>query len=72
MVEIIDFIKYKENGVSYLVFLDGLFFNKYAKELQKGKLKNQYAAIIKNLKNNPDNYFVNTTGFQKYIKRFVK
>ena len=72
IAEVIDFIKYGENNLSYAVFLDGIFFDKFANELQEGKLKNQYSSIIKYLKNNPQNYFVNTVGFERYIEDLEK
>jgi len=66
--ELIEFIKYSDNNVSYVSFLDGIYFNKFNSKNKSKKLKTQLAHIEDNLNNNPNNYFVNTAGFKKLIK----
>ncbi len=70
--EIISFIGSSENNskIHYVSFLDGLYFNLFAnkKYLNKGKILNQLTNIKQNLKQNKQNYFVNTAGFKKLIK----
>ncbi len=64
MSEIIDFISYNENNVSYISFLDGIYFNLLAdKNIRSGKTYSQRKKIYNNLENNKENYFVNTKGF---------
>ena len=70
--EVISFIGFSENNfkIHYVSFLDGLYFNLFAnkKYLNKGKILNQLTNIKQNLKQNIQNYFVNTAGFKKLIK----
>ena len=73
MTEIIDFISYKDDQVSYVSFLDGIYFNILSdKNTKKGKPVEQRETIIDNLNNNKQNYFVNTHGFIKMIKNLSK
>ncbi len=70
--EIISFISHSENNkkIHYISFLDGIYFNLFAnKILNKGKISNQLNNIKKNLKNNERNYFINTAGFKKLLKK---
>lgn len=70
--EVISFIGSSENNqkIHYISFLDGLYFNLFAnkKYLNKGKILNQLTNIKQNLRQNDQNYFVNTAGFKKLIK----
>jgi len=69
MSEIIDFISYKDLNVSYISFLDGIYFNVIADQDNKsGKPFIQKQSIIKNLENNKQNFFVNTYGFNELLK----
>jgi SOS-response transcriptional repressor LexA len=69
ITEIINFVNKSENlastKVHYVTFLDGLYFNLFTKESfhVDGKIKNQLSNIRQSLKDNPQNYFVNTIGF---------
>ena len=64
MSEIINFISYQDKGVHYVSFLDGIYFNLLAdKNIRSGKSYTQRMNIFDNLKNNKQNYFVNTNGF---------
>lgn len=70
--EIISFIRQQENNekVYYVSFLDGIYFNLFAnKTLTKGKILNQLNNIKCSLKNNKQNYFVNTAGFKELLKK---
>jgi hypothetical protein len=70
--EIISLIGFSEKNKNfhYISFLDGLYFNLFANKnyLKKGKILNQLNNIKQNLKNNKQNYFVNTAGFKKIIQ----
>jgi hypothetical protein len=71
MNEIISLISLSENNskIHYVSFLDGIYFNLLAnpRYLNKGKILNQLNNIKQNLKNNNQNYFVNTAGFNKLL-----
>jgi hypothetical protein len=70
--EIITFIELSENqpNIHYISFLDGTYFNLLIdqKSLKAKKILNQAKKILSNLKNNPKNYFVNTSGFKKLFQ----
>lgn len=73
MSEIINFISYKNEGVYYISFLDGVYFNVLADEgIVNGKPFEQRKSIIQNLTNNKQNYFVNTNGFIELVNNLVK
>ncbi|MEA1986022.1 MAG: hypothetical protein U9N76_00860 [Candidatus Marinimicrobia bacterium] len=69
ILELIDFISYNEKNVSYISFIDGIYFNLLAdKRIKEGKVFSQREKIIENLRKNENNYFVNTKGFKKLLK----
>jgi hypothetical protein len=79
MKEIIEFIKYEESNknIHYISFMDGIYFNKFIKRknyvnennnTKKNKVQNQIKDIEKHLKNNKNNFFVNTEGFKLILK----
>lgn len=73
MSEIINFISYKDEGVHYISFLDGIYFNLIAdKSIVSGKSFEQRKSIMKNLESNKQNYFVNTGGFLELINGLIK
>ncbi len=67
--ELIEILNLSEkNGVSYISFLDGKYSNILLSDNGHGdKITTQRKEIKKFLKNNPDNYWVNTTGFKNLI-----
>jgi hypothetical protein len=75
--EIIKFIKYSENSKSihYLSFLDGIYFNNFISPPKSSKVYRQKQEIEEHLKNNPNNFFLNTAGiiclFQD-LKKFLE
>ncbi len=72
MSEIINLISYKDKDVSYIAFLDGVYFNVLANpKITKGKVFEQRKAIYNYLKTNPQNYFVNTYGFIRLLTNLV-
>jgi hypothetical protein len=73
IVEIIEFIKYSEKSESihYVVFLDGIYFNNFINPKNskiENKIKRQKEDIEKYLKENPNNYFVNTAGLKELFR----
>ncbi len=58
----------EKNGVSYISFLDGKYSNILLSDSGNGdKIITQRKEINKFLKDNPDNYWVNTAGFESLI-----
>lgn len=69
MTEIINFISYNEKDIWYISFLDWVYFNKlWDNTIKKWKIINQKKSIYKNLKNNKNNFFVNTKWFIKLLE----
>lgn len=67
--ELIEIMSLKEeNGISYIAFLDGKYSNVLLSDVGFGnKIMRQRKEIDKFLKNNPNNYWLNTVGFEKLI-----
>lgn len=67
--ELIEIMGLKEkNGISYIAFLDGKYSNVLLSEKDGGdKITKQRKEINKFLENNPDNYWLNTAGFEKLV-----
>ncbi|MFH1048856.1 MAG: hypothetical protein V1732_04300 [Patescibacteria group bacterium] len=58
----------EKNNVSYISFLDGKYSNILLSQTGNGdKITTQRKEIDKCLKNNPNNYWVNTAGFKQLI-----
>lgn len=72
--EIINFIGERENlakiKVHYVSFMDGRYFNLFARKHNDPKVLTQIKKIRVNLNKCPNNYFVNTEGFKKLIEKF--
>ncbi len=71
ITEIIDFIKFGERGVYYVSYLDGILFNQLINPSESQKIYRSKQDILRNLDNNPYNYFVNEFGFNKLINNIV-
>jgi hypothetical protein len=66
--EIISFVGYSEDNISFVSFLDGTYFNLLAENIsKKNKLYAQLNNIKSLLRGNRSNYFVNTAGFKKLL-----
>lgn len=67
--ELIEIMSLKEeNGISYIAFLDGKYSNILLSDVGFGdKIMKQRKEINKFLKNNPNNYWLNTVGFEKLV-----
>jgi len=72
ITEIIDFIKFGERGVYYVSYLDGILFNQLINPSARQKIYRSKLDIIRNLENNPYNYFVNEFGFNKLINSIIE
>ncbi len=66
--EIIDLIRYKDNNVSYISYMDGMYFNSLINPKPNVKISNSKNDILKYLEGNSENYFLNTHGFEKFLK----
>jgi hypothetical protein len=66
IAELIDFIR-QSDPVSYVSFLDGIYFNQLTKETAPAKTKEQTVQIRQALRANANNYFVNTQGFLQLL-----
>ncbi len=68
--ELIKFISYteKQPNIHLVSFLDGIYFNNFIKKQTINKIGTQYSDIIKNLQQNPNNYFINSHGFVQLFK----
>lgn len=71
ILELIELIRVKPQKFNYhfVAFLDGIFFDKYFKNRnnRKNKTQKQQKDIVKSLKKNENNYFLNTAGFLKLL-----
>lgn len=67
--ELIEILGLREkNNISYISFLDGKYSNILLSQAGNGnKITTQRKEIDRCLKNNPNNYWVNTAGFKKLI-----
>lgn len=67
--ELIDVIKNKSDQYHFVAFLDGIHSNTILSAIDNGsvspKIKRQHRDILKALRTNKGNYWINTDGFQK-------
>jgi len=71
LVEVINFIRYQERNprVHYMVYLDGEYANMLLSDAARSsKLERQCHDIVNCLTDNPQNYFVNPSGFVKFLE----
>ncbi len=72
LIEIIS-LKEKNNNISYISFLDGSYSNILIMDTKAGdKLKTQRKEIKRYLRNNPNSYWLNTTGFKTLFSDLMK
>lgn len=72
LAELISLVQQSEESVTYLAFLDGLYFNRLAdvgerRNERPSKIHRQIDAIRHALKANPGNFFVNTHGINTLL-----
>lgn len=77
--EVIDFIRYaeKDGHIHYISYLDGEYSNllhdkslrSNAKSRKRNKIVRQYNSIMRCLRKNEGNYFLNTAGFKMFIQQ---
>ncbi len=76
MAELIKFVKYSEQNdkFHYIAFMDGNYPNKLLDSQynnKNNKISVQYAELSKALETNPQNYFMNTAGFKKFVEDII-
>ncbi|MBL4699429.1 MAG: hypothetical protein JKX70_11415 [Phycisphaerales bacterium] len=73
MLELISLIEQDEtnSNVHYVSFLDGIKFNKLMNSTRRGKALTHRESIQGRLASIPQNYFVNTAGFQALLSDLV-
>ncbi|MBM4103209.1 MAG: hypothetical protein FJ263_04045 [Planctomycetes bacterium] len=72
IVEISSLISYSDKNVSYVGFLDGIYFNKLFSKSATGKILEQRNQILTSLKERPCSYFLNTMGFLYFLSKLKK
>jgi hypothetical protein len=71
LIEILGLSEKKQ--ISYVAYLDGKYSNILLSDHGHGdKITTQRKEIQKHLRNNPDNYWVNTAGFERLVSDFQK
>ena len=63
-----DILKHSEKNIAYIAFLDGILFNELIYASGGNKMSKAKNDIYKYLKENKNNYFVNTAGFSKLLQ----
>ena len=68
--ELIDVVNLKSDKYHFVAFLDGIHSNNIlsADKDSSPKIKSQYKDILKCLRRNKNNYWINTAGFEKLFK----
>lgn len=69
--EIVDLIRYAEPNVSYVTYLDGIYFNGLVDAEGDDKGRKVKDEVVEILTANKENYFVNTAGFEKFLDEIV-
>lgn len=70
--EVIDLIKNSEENVVYISYMDGLYFNALINPKPNTKMSKIRDDILQYLEKNPNNLFLNTLGFEKFVKDLIK
>ena len=80
--EVIDFIAFSErdNHIHYVSYLDGEYSNslhnislrRRTRKRKQNKITKQYYSILKCLRKNAGNYFLNTAGFKMLVRQIVQ
>lgn len=70
MTEVNNFIcsAEKDSRIHYMTYLDGEYSNLLHDGKKRPKIKHQYEDAVSYLTNHPGNYFLNTAGFEAFVK----
>lgn len=74
LTEVINFIRYAESNahIHYVTYLDGEYSNLLHSGTTQPKIRCQYDDILSCLKNHPGNYFLNTAGFEEFMRELAE
>lgn len=72
LTEIVDLIQYGEPGITFISYMDGMYFNSLINPRPTTKMYTTKKDIVKYLTTNKENYFLNTSGFEKFLKDLTK
>ncbi|HRV41291.1 MAG TPA: hypothetical protein P5152_13610 [Candidatus Paceibacterota bacterium] len=71
ILEISHFLRQRDNDVIYVSFLDGILFNRLFSAGATGKVDRQQKEIWQALEMYSQSYFVNTAGFERFVREFA-
>lgn len=73
LTEVINFIRYAESNVHihYVTYLDGEYSNLLHSDTTQPKIRCQYDDVLSCLRSHPGNYFLNTAGFEEFMRELV-
>ncbi len=74
LTEVINFIRYAESNVHihYVTYLDGEYSNLLHSGTTQPKIRCQHDDILSCLKRHPGNYFLNTAGFEEFVRELAE
>ena len=73
LTEVINFIRYAETDehIHYITYLDGEYSNLLHSGTTQPKIRRQYDDALACLRNHPGNYFLNTAGFEEFVREIT-
>lgn len=73
LTEVINFIRYTEEDehIHYITCLDGEYSNLLHGDTTQPKIRRQYDDAMKCLRMHPGNYFLNTAGFEEFMREIT-
>lgn len=73
LTEVINFIRYAESDshIHYMTYLDGEYSNLLHSDTTQPKIRCQYDDVVSCLTSHPGNYFLNTAGFEEFIREIT-
>lgn len=74
LTEVINFIRYAEEDprIHYITYLDGEYSNLLHGVTTQPKIRCQYDDALSCLTNHPGNYFLNTAGFEEFVREITR
>ena len=74
LTEVINFIRYAESDehIHYITYLDGEYSNLLHSGTTQPKIRRQYDDAMACLRNHPGNYFLNTAGFEEFVREITQ
>jgi len=74
LTEVINFIRYAESDahIHYVTYLDGEYSNLLHGDTTQPKIRCQYDDALSCLAHHPGNYFLNTAGFEEFVREITQ